>query len=179
MVCRAGDDIIRHMAIIKATYTRQAREAKASIRYIQHRPGRNGEGITRTLFGMDGALGRWQAYQLIDDAEKGSYFYRFIISPDPKSEDRKRDLFLRELTEHTMQQLAEHLRSPVSWVGTEHADHAPHRHVHVVAIVPQRLPVQELQAMRHVATEAALAQRRHLDLAVAQGREEAGWEQEV
>src|SRR5260370_40214134 len=90
------------MAIVKATYTKSSKGAKASIRYIEHRPGRDGAKITRNLFGMDGLIGRFEAYRMIDEAEKGSFFFRFVISPDPKGEDSGRDLFLREITERTM-----------------------------------------------------------------------------
>jgi hypothetical protein len=95
------------MAIVKATYTRSRVGAKASIRYSEHRPGRDGDKITRTLFGIDGLMGRDQAYRLIDEAPKGSIFYRFVVSPDPKKEDMRRDLQLREVTEKTMQSLRE------------------------------------------------------------------------
>ncbi len=102
------------MAIVKATYTKSSAGAKASIRYMEHRPGKDGEKVTRTLFGSDGLLGRWQAYQMIDEAEKGSLFFRFVISPDPKQEDTQRDLHLREVTEQTMQTL-EHRSSNAIW----------------------------------------------------------------
>src|SRR5712691_13571526 len=104
------------MAIVKATYTRKASGAKASLRYIAHRPGKDGVRATRTLFGIDGAMGRWQAYRMIDEAEKGSLFFRFVISPDPKREDTDKDLFLREVTEKTMLRLEEHIQKEVSWV---------------------------------------------------------------
>ena len=42
------------MAVVKATYTKSRGGAKASIRYIASRPGRNGEKIMRQLFGHDG-----------------------------------------------------------------------------------------------------------------------------
>ena len=167
------------MAIIKATYTKSRGGAKASMRYIQNRPGQDNEKKTRTLFGSDGAMGRWQAYRLIDEAEKGSLFFRFVISPDPKGEDIGKDLFLREVTEKTMLSLEEHIQRAVSWVAAEHDDHAPHRHVHVVAVVPGRLQVRDFQAMREAATEAALVQRHERDLVreqQAQKREEAQWE---
>src|SRR6266571_5153419 len=147
------------MAIVKATYTKSSGGAKASIRYIEHRPGKDGEKVTRTLFGSDGAMGRWQAYQMIDEAEKGSLFFRFVISPDPKTEDTEKDLFLREITEQTMLRLEDRLHREVQWVAAEHNDHAPHRHVHIVAVVPGRLQPQDFQSMRKIATEAALAQR--------------------
>ena len=64
------------MAIMKAKFCRSdagtRAGAKAHIRYIEHRPGKEGAKINRTLFNSDGVLGRWQAYRLIDEAEKGS-----------------------------------------------------------------------------------------------------------
>src|SRR6266849_9577411 len=94
-----------NMAIVKATYTKSSGGAKASIRYIEHRPGKDGAKITRTLFNGDGAMGRYEAYRMIDEAEKGSFFFRFVISPDPKGEDTEKDLFLREITERTILRL--------------------------------------------------------------------------
>src|SRR6266480_748516 len=108
------------MAIVKATYTKSSGGAKASIRYIEHRPGKDNAKINRALFGMDGAMGRWQAYRMIDEAEKGSLFFRFVISPDPKKEDTERDLFLREITEQTILRLEDRLHREVQWVAAEH-----------------------------------------------------------
>jgi hypothetical protein len=168
------------MAIVKATYTKSSTGAKASIRYIEHRPGKDGEKISRPLFNSDGLLGRWQAYRIIDEAERGSFFYRFALSPDPKGEDTQRDLFLREITQQTMHMLEDQLNTQIQWVAAVHADHAPHRHVHIVAVVPQRLQVQDFQQMRYRATEAALEQRRQRELAQAQqGREQEGAQWEV
>jgi hypothetical protein len=167
------------MAIFKASYTKKANGAKASIRYIQHRPGKEGAKITRTLFGVDGLMGRWQAYQMIDEAEKGSQFFRFVISPDPKAEDSEQDLHLREITEKTMDTLEKRLQKQVSWVAVEHADHAPHRHVHVVAVVPGSLQVHDFQSLRTTATASCLEQRRERDLVREQQvskRDEVEWE---
>ena len=171
------------MAIIKATYTTRSAGAKASIRYIEHRPGKDGEKITRTLINSDGLMGRWQAYQMIDESQKGSIYFRFVISPDPKQEDQEKDLLLREITQKTMQTLEERLQKEVQWVAVEHNDHAPHRHMHAVAIVPGRLRVQDFQALRLKATKACLEQRHERDLAreqkkLEQGREEEQWERE-
>jgi hypothetical protein len=167
------------MAIVKATYTRKGSSAKAAIRYMQHRPGKEQERMTRTLFGIDGALGRWQAYHMIDQAEKGSVFFRFVVSPDPQGEDTDKDLRLWEVTERTMHTLEERIHKQVSWVAVEHDDHAPHRHVHIVAVVAGRLQEQDFQALRQTATEACLEQRRELDLTRAQQGEEAAWERSV
>ena len=120
-----------NMAIFKATYTKKAAGAKASIRYIEHRPGKDNAKITRTLWGVDGKMERQEAYHMIDEAQKGSYFFRFVISPDPAQEDTQRDLFLRDITEHTMLGLEDRLQREIQWVAATHDDHAPHRHVHI------------------------------------------------
>src|SRR3982750_5032295 len=84
------------MAIVKANFVKRDKSAKgrakASIRYIQHRRGKDGETITRTLFGSDGEMSRADAYQMIDEAGKGSLFYRFVLSPNPKGADNTHDL---------------------------------------------------------------------------------------
>ena len=175
------------MAIVKATYTKSSAGAKASIRYLQHRPGKEGMKLTRTLFGWDGVMERRQAYRMIDEAEPGSLFFRFVISPDPKQEDTEKDLFLREITERTMLRLEDRFHREVHWVAAEHTDHAPHRHVHIVAVVPGRLQVPDLQLLRQTATEAALAQRRQRDLLRESHRqiqergegEEVAWERSL
>jgi hypothetical protein len=171
------------MAIVKANYVKRGvgekQRAKATVRYIQHRPGKEGERITRTLYNFDGAMGRYEAYRMIDEAEEGSLFFRFVISPDPKQEDPGKDLFLRDITEQTMMSLEDRVQKSVQWVAAVHDDHAPHRHIHILAIVPGRLQVQDFQTLRQTATEAALFQRKELDLAREQkerGREEAVWE---
>ncbi len=166
------------MAIVKTNYTKSRAGAKAAIRYIQHRPGKDGSKITRTLFGHDGVMGRQQAYRMIDEAGKGTVFYRIVISPDPATEDTQKDLHLWEITEQTMVQLEERLQKEIQFVAAEHNDHAPHRHVHVLALIAGRLQKQDLEALRSAATEAALVQRKARDLALEQQqreREEAQW----
>jgi len=153
------------MAIVKATYTRNGGNAKASVRYIEHRPGRDGTKIVRTLFNADGKVERGDAYAMIDQADKNSYFFRLVISPDPKAEDSDKNLMLRELTEKTIASLEDRFQQPLQWVAAIHADHAEHRHIHAIAIVPKRLNVPDFQRMRSAATQEALEQLRQLDLA--------------
>ena len=153
------------MAIVKANFTRSAQRAKASTRYIENRPGKDGQRLIRTLFTRDGKVERREVYSMIDQADKSSYFFRLIISPDPKSEDQQRNLSLREITEKTMQSLEHRFQQPLRWVAAIHADHAEHRHVHALAIMPERLSVQDFQLMRETATTAALEQSRRLELA--------------
>ena len=153
------------MAIVKANYTRKGRVAKAAVRYVENRPGRDGACVVRTLFKADGKVERGEVYDMIDQAANGSYFFRLVISPDPQREDSDKHLSLRELTEKTIASLEGRFHQPLQWVAAIHADHAEHRHIHAIAIVPERLNVQDFQRMRSAATEEALEQRRQLDLA--------------
>jgi hypothetical protein len=153
------------MAIIKASYTRKSGTAKASVRYIENRPGKDGARVVRTLFNADGKLARGEAYTMIDQADKHSYFFRLVISPDPEREDNGKTLSLQAITAITIQSLEDRFHQPLQWVAAIHADHAEHRHVHALAIVPERLTVQDFQRMRNAATQEALAQRHQLDLA--------------
>src|SRR5947209_1680556 len=166
------------MAVFVMNYTKSKDGAKANIKYIQHRPGRENAKVTRTLFGWDGALGRYEAYRMVDEAQAGSTYFRIKISPDPKTEDVRRDLSLREITETIMQTFEERIRRPVHWVAAEHDDHTSKRHVHVLAIARGRLNREDLQAIIQKATQACLEQRRELDRVQEQAweREEAEWE---
>lgn len=174
------------MAIVKNNYVRKnGREKatiKATIRYIQNRPGKDNLKTSRTLFNRDGLCGRDEAYRMIDEAEKGSVFFRLVISPDQKTEDTKRDLRLRDVAEQTMLKFEELIKQQVQWVAAEHADHTLLRHVHIVAVVSGRLIRQDFQALpealRDAATQACAEQRQELDLAREREREkeEATWE---
>lgn len=166
------------MAIVKLTYTKSTKSAKKSVRYMQHRPGKDGARESRTLFNSDGEMTKREAYWMIDNAKKGSLFFRIVISPDPKQEDTGRDLYMPQITEQTMLKLEERVGCLLDWLATEHSDHAPHRHVHVLAALPGKLTRADLQALRQSATKEALVQRQERDLA-RQARalaiEEAQW----
>jgi hypothetical protein len=153
------------VAIVKATYTKSRKQIKASARYIQHRPGKDGERRTRQFFGLDGPLTRTQVYDLIDNAPKGTNFFRLVISPDPRREDTARDLDLRDITEQTLAALAEKLGRHIEYAGVLHDDHAPHRHVHVIALIQGKLTREHFKLLRESATLAAVSQRRERDLA--------------
>ncbi len=145
-------------AIIKATYTRARELAKANIRYIQHRKRLDGKKLTRELFGAEGSMERGDAYRMIDEAEKGSVFFRIVISP-PQLED-SHTLNLAEITSQTMLHLAERLGKPCPYIAAAHAaDHTPYHHVHCLALVKGRLGREDFSALRQTATAAALAQR--------------------
>jgi hypothetical protein len=155
------------MAVVKANYVTRGKgervTAKANIRYIQERPGRDKEKLTRTLFGAAESMGRYEAYQLINDAPKGTYFYRLKLSPDPAKEDTRRDLHMQKLTRQMMQRLEKRLKTAIPWAGALHDDHTDKRHVHILAAIPRRLQKYELEALIREATTICREQRRGLD----------------
>ena len=178
------------MAIVKTNYVKKGKgeraTAKATIRYIEHRRGKDGQKMSRTLFTVEGATGRHEAYRMIDEAEKGSYFYRIVMSPDAKTEDTRKDLYLREITTSMIHLLEERLDTPLAWVASVHDDHTEIRHVHMLAVLPTRLSKEDCKALIQTTTQAALEQRRQRDLAAEQqGKakeqqtaEEEAWERE-
>ena len=183
------------MAVVKTNYVKQnGREkanTKATIRYIQNRPGQDKERLSRVLFGNDGMMERKDAYRMVDEAPPGSVFWRIMFSPDPNGEDEPRDLNLPEAAEKMiMLTFGVRLHKQVQWVAAVHADHRPHRHVHIVAIVPGKLSRHDFaalpQVLRYEATQACLEQRRELDLTrdltqepeMQQGKEGPEWERE-
>jgi hypothetical protein len=152
------------MAVVTATFTKSRGGAKASIGYIAFRPGRNGEKMSRQLFGHDGPLSIFQAEGIIDEAPKGTNFFRLVLSPDPKKEDR---LNMWELAKQTILKLERRLKREIQFVATEHNDHTPIRHVHVIALIQGKLNVADLEALRIASTKEALFQRQERDLALA------------
>ena len=54
------------MAVVKASYTRNPEGAKASIRYIAHRPAREQGRTNRQLWTTDGPVEKREAYHIID-----------------------------------------------------------------------------------------------------------------
>jgi hypothetical protein len=170
------------VAILKIHYTRKAGAAKENIRYIGHRPGKDGARVTRTLWNSDGKMTRKEAYQMIDGAEKGSIFFTIIISPCAKTEDTRRDLSFLDLAERTMAALQAHIPNPIQYVAALHDDHTQLRHTHILAVVKGGgIYNKERQAMHQAVTQAALEQRRERDLVweyrIQQQREkEAEWE---
>src|SRR5262249_58214495 len=98
--------------------------------------------------------------------KKGRYYYRMVISPDPRREDRYKDLDLRMLTRSTMLKLEERYGKAIQFAAAIHDDHALHRHVHALVILNgRRLTRDDFAALRDHARNRALTQRRYMDTA--------------
>jgi hypothetical protein len=157
------------MAIVKASYTRSRGAAKANVRYITHRPGNEGEKISRQLFGFDGQMTKDQAYNLIGQSMKGTYFYRLKLSTDPKKENWDKNLDLEEVTKEAVRELERKLSEDrgvdikLDFAAAIHDDHTDIRHVHVLAFTPGKLDRPQLKALTAGATQEARHQRKDLD----------------
>jgi hypothetical protein len=101
---------------------------------------------------------------MIDEAQKGTLFYRLVISPDPKTEDSLKDLNLSELTIQSIAELEDRLKTSIQFAAVVHDDHAPHRHIHVLVLLSRKLSKADINFLRHKATAVAKLQRRILDL---------------
>jgi hypothetical protein len=154
--------------IVKVTsYTRNRKAAKASIRYISHRPNMDKRRVSRPLFDFEDILKKLEIYKMIDQSPKGSVFYRVAFSPDPAKEDTYKDLDLRWLTQVSMQYLRSKLGKDIQFVASEHNDQSPIRHVNALLIVPGKLTKKEFRALpshlRRAARAEAQLQRERLD----------------
>jgi hypothetical protein len=151
------------MAVVKASYTRNPRAIKASVRYYTHRPTITGSRGKRELFGEKDVLTKTEVYQWVNRQRPGTYFYRFVLSHDPKREDAGRDLPLESLTRQALGQFSKRRRDLAGFAAVCHTDHSAVRHVHVIAVFSRKLSVAELTALRAVATAQAVAKRQELD----------------
>jgi hypothetical protein len=148
------------MAVIKLKYTKSRRKIKAHVRYITHRPTREGERHARPLFDRGGAIDKTQAYKLIDQSQRGPRFYKLIISPDPRTEDTGNALDLWQIAKQTLSALEDRLKRQLSFLGVLHADHSANRHVHLVFTHSGRLSRLDIRALREAATIASGGQLR-------------------
>jgi hypothetical protein len=160
------------MAVVVTSFVKRGKvgnaKAKDTVRYIQHRAGKDGERVMRPLFTNDSPMTRQETYQFIDEAPKGTKFFTFIISPDPTTEDTHHDVDMRAITITTMQTVEEIMRGqgithPVVWVAAVHDDHTDKNHVHALAAIQGRLDKPDLKRLIEVTTTACLEQRQELD----------------
>lgn len=146
----------RSGVIVKASYTRSAREAKASVRYMQHRSDNGGERQTRQLFGRDGELSRTEAYERLDAASEHAnktYFYRLTFNPGEgrgELSDESRSAWAHDLVSRLEQQGV----VVRDWVAVSHTDQGEHDHVHVLAATSRTVQKDELADLRSFGREA-------------------------
>src|SRR3712207_6727262 len=142
--------------IFKVTsWTRGRKAAKASIRYIMHRPDRDGKRASRSLFGDDGPTDKYLAYMGIDTAPRGSSFCRATLSPDPETKDIFKDLDLWSLTQVSMLYMKEKLGKDIQFFASSHEEQTDVRHVSMLVVVPRRLTREEFFQFPKLILQAA------------------------
>ncbi len=62
--------------------------------------------------------------------------------------------------------LEERLLQTIQFVAAVHNDHAPHRHVHVIALISGKLTRDDFALLREKATQSSLFQRRERDMSM-------------
>jgi hypothetical protein len=155
------------MAVVKASYTRNAKAIKASVRYYTHRPTIEGIRGTRELFGQGRTLTKKEVYAWVNRQRPGTYFYRLVLSHDPKLEDTGRDLPLQSLTRKALTKFARRRADLTGFAAVCHTDHSAVRHVHVIAAFSRKLSKADLASLRGIATAQAAKKRQELDKIVS------------
>jgi hypothetical protein len=121
-------NIIKH-SYIRASENARGR-ARAHVRYIQHRPGKDLEGSNRRAFFSDDKkeVSYRDVFQRIDaQPAHGVTIHKLILSPvNP-------DVDLQEYTRHVMYALSRHTGNELEWYAVEHHNTA-HPHCHVVVM---------------------------------------------
>ena len=156
------------MAIVKAYFTRSSAKIKKTLNYIVHRPGREGEKLSRELFGNTAeSIHKDDAYRLFD-AGGGMTYFHLKVNFHPKQEDTRKDLNLRDITRQSIAVLEERLQRTIRFLAVEHNDHTDLRHIHAIVLVKlrrgERIGREDWKVCREMATEQARLQRRALDI---------------
>ncbi len=113
--------------IVKHTYTRDRRAARAAVRYYQLRPRGQGE-EPRTIFTRDGTISRADADRMMREHQNGNFVvHRVTLSPS----DRERPEDLWDMARYVMAELEHQKGQRLHWFAVEHRN-TEHHHVHVM-----------------------------------------------
>jgi hypothetical protein len=166
------------MAVVTLKYTRNKEEIKAHLRYFTHRAGKEHKKITRDIFTNVGETDKQEFYRQVKYAGRGTVFFKFVISPDPRREDSRKDLDLPFIARRTIRKMEQAVGRRLFFVAAAHnADHTPIHHVHGIFLVTGRLSREQFRLLQKVAraesTEKSLLLRRARDLALQHPRYQA------
>lgn len=140
------------MAVVKLEYTQNKQEIKANLKYFTHMAGRNSEKMSRDIFTNMGETDKQAFYSQVKRAGRGTFFYKFMVSPDPKREDSLKDLDLRYITRRTIRKMEKAVgRRLLFFAAVHNADHTNLRHVHGIFVVRGRLSKEHFRALQEVA----------------------------
>jgi hypothetical protein len=156
------------MAIDKFNYIKPGKFAKIialkTLTYIA----KDKEETPRILFGHDGPLTREQAVEIINNAPKNTYYWRFMLSPDIKTENIGKNLDFWKLTKDVVEFLEVRLKRPnIPFIAAEH-NNTKNPHTHAMLLMQRRgreliITREILEEVYQEATAAAHGQRKKLD----------------
>src|ERR671932_1347234 len=158
------------MAIVKLKYVRGRAAMRAHLRYIIHRPGKEQGRVTRELFHHNYlSVSKQEAYDLINNAPRGTIFYKMTINFHPLREDTHKDLDLQHIASLTVREMQARIGRIVPFIATIHDGHARTmlRHIHAICLVQGRLSKEDFAKLRtlwQVATAEVRLQRSVRDL---------------
>lgn len=113
--------------------------------------------MTRDIFTNIGETDKSKFFEQVKNAGRGTSFFKFMISPDPKGEDSLKDLDLRHITRRMIRRMEKAVGRSLFFVAAVHnADHTSIRHVHGIFLVRGRLSKRHFNALA-----AVPAMRRH------------------
>jgi hypothetical protein len=150
-----GSDIDVLPQIIKDAQV-QARENVSQTLHTRRK-------MTREIFTNIGETDKQEFLRHVTNAGRGTSFFKFMISPDPKAEDSLKDLDLRYITRRTISKMEKAINRRLFFVAAVHnADHTPLRHVHGIFIVQGRLSKEHFRALQEVARSESTREARLL-----------------
>jgi predicted Zn-ribbon and HTH transcriptional regulator len=130
--------------------------------------------MTRLIFTNTGLADKQEFDRQVASAGRGTVFFKFMISPDPRSEDTNKDLDLPHITRRTIRKLEKAVERRLFFVAAVHNDHTPLRHVHGIFLVRGRLSKEHFRLLQQVAhaeaTREATLERKARDLTRANPR---------
>jgi hypothetical protein len=139
------------MAIVKLKYTRSRDGIKRHLRYVVHRPSKELKKPTRELFQHNYlSVTKQYAYDLINAAPKGTFFYKMTINFHPQKEDKHKDLDLHAITSLTVREMQLRLGRSVPFIATIHNGHVDTdlRHIHAICLVQGRVGKEDFAKLK-------------------------------
>jgi hypothetical protein len=159
------------MAVVKLKYARGRDAIKAHLRYIIHRPGKEVGRLTRELFQHNYQdVSKHYGYDFINNAPRGTIYYKMMINFHPVKEDTHKDLDLQHIASLTVREMQARLGRTVPFIATIHDGHEKTdlRHIHAICLVQGRLCKEDfakLKTLWQTATAEVRLQRRIRDRA--------------
>src|SRR5690242_6026165 len=122
------------MAILKFNYIRKSKTSKIQARKTLAYNEADKEEDKRILFDKNGPLTEEEALLRIDEAAPNVLFFRLMLSPDGKTENKEKNLDLWQLADDLVAWLEKKLERDIPYIGAVH-NNTNTPHVHTILLV--------------------------------------------